>query len=95
MTVSSYQTLYESSVAYGIRTLLLAEEEKKRINDEIEKVEGECEVLENEINNIIQEIEEMDKKDKERREEEKNRHEEEILEGRKKANAFKEKLKEK
>ena len=117
MTVSSYQTLYESSVAYGIRTLLLAEEEKKRINDEIEKVEGECEVLaeeekkkindniekvesecevlENEINNIIQEIEEMDRKDKERREEEKNKHEEEILEGRKKANAFKEKLKEK
>ncbi len=95
MTVSSYQTLYESSVAYGIRTLLLAEEEKKKINDNIEKVESECEVLENEINNIIQEIEEMDRKDKERREEEKNKHEEEILEGRKKANAFKEKLKEK
>ena len=37
----------------------------------------------------------MDRKDKERREEEKNRHEEEILEGRKKANAFKEKLEEK
>ena len=37
----------------------------------------------------------MKKKDDERREVEKNQHEEEILEGRKKANAFKEKLKEK
>ena len=95
MTVTSYQNLYESSVAYGIRTLLLAEEEKKKINDNIEKVESECEVLESEINDIINEIEEMKKKDDERREVEKNQHEEEILEGRKKANAFKEKLKEK
>ena len=30
MTVNSYQSLYESSIAYGIRTLLLAEEEKKK-----------------------------------------------------------------
>ena len=41
MTVSSYQTLYESSVAYGIRTLLLAEEEKKKLNDDIERDESE------------------------------------------------------
>ena len=95
MTVTSYQNLYESSVAYGIRTLLLAEEEKKKLNDDIERVESECDVLESEINDIINEIEEMKKKDDERREVEKNQHEEEILEGRKKANAFKEKLKEK
>ena len=30
MTINSYQSLYESSIAYGIRTLLLAEEEKKQ-----------------------------------------------------------------
>jgi len=31
MTMNSYQSLYESSIAYGIRTLLLAEEEKKNL----------------------------------------------------------------
>ena len=36
MTVNSYQSLYESSIAYGIRTLLLAEEEKKKLTDEID-----------------------------------------------------------
>ena len=52
MTMNSYQSLYESSIAYGIRTLLLAEEEKKKLNDEIESIEKECENLESEISEI-------------------------------------------
>lgn len=51
MTVNSYQSLYESSIAYGIRTLLLAEEEKK-LTDEIDNIEKECTSLEEEINEI-------------------------------------------
>lgn len=46
MTVSSYQTLYESSIAYGIRTLLIAEEDKKDLEKKIEETENECESLE-------------------------------------------------
>ena len=52
MTVNSYQSLYESSIAYGIRTLLLAEEEKKKLTDEIDNIEKECTSLEEEINEI-------------------------------------------
>ena len=49
MTINSYQSLYESSIAYGIRTLLLAEEEKKKLPDEIGKIENDCQELEKEI----------------------------------------------
>ena len=52
MTVNSYQSLYESSIAYGIRTLLLAEDEKKKLTDEIGNIEKDCENFESEINEI-------------------------------------------
>jgi dynein light intermediate chain len=95
MTTNSYQTLYESSIAYGLRTLLLSEEEKKRLNDEIEKTQMECEQIEEQIKEIENKIEEHKEIDAKQREEAKNAHEEEMIEGKKKANAIKEKLKEK
>ena len=95
MTTNSYQTLYESSIAYGLRTLLLSEEEKKRLNDEIEKTQMECEQIEEQIKEIENKIEEHKEIDAKQREEAKTAHEEEMIEGKKKANAIKEKLKEK
>ena len=95
MTTNCYQSLYESSIAYGLRTLLLSEEEKKRLNDEIEKTQMECEQIEEQIKEIENKIEEHKEIDAKQREEAKNAHEEEMIEGRKKANAIKEKLKDK
>ena len=95
MTTNCYQSLYESSIAYGLRTLLLSEEEKKRLNDEIEKTQMECEQIEEQIKEIENKIEEHKETDAKQREEAKNAHEEEMIEGRKKANAIKEKLKDK
>ena len=39
MTVETYQNLYESALAYGIRVLLLAEDDKKVLQKEIEEIE--------------------------------------------------------
>ena len=95
MTVNSYQSLYESSIAYGIRTLLLAEEEKKKLNDEIGKIESECDDLEREINEIDIQLKEHKETDDKNREALKNKHLEEIEENRQKGKLIKEKLRDK
>ena len=95
MTVNSYQSLYESSIAYGIRTLLLAEEEKKKLNDEIGKIERECQELEREIEEIDYKLKEHKEIDDKTREESKLKHIEEIEENRKKGKIIKEQLREK
>ena len=92
MTVNSYQSLYESSIAYGIRTLLLAEEEKKKLGDEINKIEKECEDLEVEIQEIDFKIKEHKENDDKNRQAAKLKHIEEIEENRAKGKAIKEKL---
>ena len=95
MTVNSYQSLYESSIAYGIRTLLLAEEEKKKLNDEIGKIEKECEDLEIEIQEIDYKLKEHKETDDKNRQALKLKHIEEIEENRKKGKLIKEKLRDK
>ena len=95
MTVNSYQSLYESSIAYGIRTLLLAEEEKKKLNDEIGKIESDCNDLEREINEIEIQLKEHKETDDKNREAQKLKHLEEIEENRQKGKIIKEKLKDK
>ena len=95
MTVNSYQSLYESSIAYGIRTLLLAEEEKKKLGDEIGKIEKECEDLEVEIQEIDFKIKEHKENDDKNRKEAKLKHIEEIEENRQKGKKIKEMLRDK
>jgi len=95
MTINSYQSLYESSIAYGIRTLLLAEEEKKLLNDEIGKIENECEELEKEIQEIDYKLKEHKENDDKNREALKLKHIEEIEINRQKGKLIKEKLRDK
>ena len=95
MTVNSYQSLYESSIAYGIRTLLLAEEEKKKLSDEIGKIEKECEDLEVEIQEIDFKLKEHKEADDKNRQALKLKHIEEIEENRKKGKIIKDQLRDK
>ena len=92
MTMNSYQSLYESSIAYGIRTLLLAEEEKKKLNDEIESIEKECENLESEISEIDAKLKEHKENDDKMRKEQKLEHQQAIDEQRAKGKTIKDKL---
>jgi dynein light intermediate chain len=95
MTVESYQNLYESALAYGIRVLLLAEEDKKKLEEEIIEQENECNELENEIEEIEYALEEHKERDVKDREEAKQRHKLDIEENMKKIKLCKEQLKEK
>ena len=95
MTINSYQSLYESSIAYGIRTLLLAEEEKKKLNDEIGKIEKECEDLEVEIQEIDYKLKEHKENDDKNRKALQLKHIEEIEENRQRGKKIKEELRNK
>ena len=48
MTIQAYQTLYESSIAYGMRKALQAEQSKAEMMIKIQDIELECGNLEDE-----------------------------------------------
>lgn len=67
MTIQAYQTLYESSIAYGMRKALQAEQSKAEMLITIQNIEEECgmldekcEELKRRINRLLKE-EEQDK----------------------------------
>jgi dynein light intermediate chain len=60
MTIQAYQTLYESSVAYGMRKALQAEQRKSemlikinQLNDNSEELEQEVDDLKRKIDNLL------------------------------------------
>jgi dynein light intermediate chain, axonemal len=52
MTVSSYETLYESSVAYGIRKALMAEQKKTELDAKIRALRSSKGDLQQQIDNL-------------------------------------------
>ena len=72
MTVQAYQTLYESSIAYGMRKALTAEQKKIEMTSKIKDLEDNCEDLMQEMNRLANEqasvirefAQEMDKEDR-------------------------------
>ena len=95
MTVESYQNLYESAIAYGIRVLMLAEEDKKKLEEEIINDENECNQLESEIKEIEYALKDHKERDVVEREEVRKRHKLDMDERLKKIKTLKEQLKEK
>merc|ERR1712166_1637174 len=55
MTVQAYQTLYESSIAYGMRKALMSEQKKNEMQTNIEELEDSCEELVAETKKLTQE----------------------------------------
>jgi len=45
MTIQAYQTLYESSIAFGMRKTLQSEKKKAEMNNKIKQLEIECDSL--------------------------------------------------
>merc|ERR1711865_438596 len=64
MTIAAYQTLYESSVAFGMRKALQAEQEKKDLERQVQESKSKCEQIE--------------KREAERRTLEEKKHKEEV-----------------
>ena len=95
MTVETYQNLYESALAYGIRVLLIAEDDKKDLQKEIDEDQNEIDQLESEIREIEYALEEHKERDVKEREERKKEHKLEMEERLKKIKTLKDSLKDK
>jgi dynein light intermediate chain len=86
MTIACYQTLYESSIAFGMRKALQSEQNKVEMQAKIKVLEGEKRELDKQVSEIKHRCELFERKDKERAADEAAKHKEEI-EGLKKHNA--------
>ena len=64
MTMQAYGSLYESSVAKGMRKALATEELKNRMQERVHYLREKCESLEKEVDDCQQEIVTIGKKDK-------------------------------
>ncbi|NXG01680.1 IDLC protein, partial [Sakesphorus luctuosus] len=79
LTLAAYQTLYESSVAFGVRKALEAEQGKALLEKRIAELEEERSELERQVSEEKAKCEAIEKQENERREIEEKKHIEEVL----------------
>jgi dynein light intermediate chain, axonemal len=78
MTIQAYQTLYESSIAYGMRKALQAEQKKAEMQNKIKQLETECADLTKQTENLEKKIEEIELSDKDQQVSEEAKHNDEV-----------------
>ncbi|XP_051721068.1 axonemal dynein light intermediate polypeptide 1 [Ctenopharyngodon idella] len=78
MTIAAYQTLYESSVAFGMRKALQGEQGKSDMENKISELESEKRDLERLLNEQKAKCEAIERQEAERREIEEKKHAEEV-----------------
>ncbi|XP_065651954.1 33 kDa inner dynein arm light chain, axonemal isoform X4 [Hydra vulgaris] len=78
MTIAAYQTLYESSIAFGMRKALQAEQGKTDMEQKINDLTQQKEELEKQVNELKGKCDAIEKRDVERRAIEDKKHSEEI-----------------
>lgn len=67
MTIAAYQTLYESSIAFGMRKALQAEQGKADMEARIKQLEAEKKDLEHQVQELKAKAEAIEKREGERR----------------------------
>ena len=85
MTIQAYQTLYESSIAFGMRKTLQAEQRRAEMEAATKTLTRECDDLQNEVDELEAEIKDIEEKEMQRKESDDRTHKEEV-EFKKKAN---------
>uniref|UniRef100_A0A7S2C1N4 Uncharacterized protein n=1 Tax=Florenciella parvula TaxID=236787 RepID=A0A7S2C1N4_9STRA len=78
MTIAAYQTLYESSIAFGMRKALMAEYRKAEMEAKVKQLESEKEDLERQVSDLTLKLESVQKKEAEKRAYDEKRHAEEV-----------------
>eukprot|EP00128_Syssomonas_multiformis_P005018 Colp12_sorted_trinity150504_noHs@16457 len=78
MTIAAYQTLYESSVAFGMRKALQAEQGKTDMEKRIVELESEKQELERQLAEMKAKCDAIEKREADRRAAEERKHAEEI-----------------
>lgn len=82
MTIDAYKTLYESSVTFGVRKQLEAEQGMDDLEKQVKELEDRKKQLDSQIKDLISESEVMDKRNNESRQymQKKRKHEIDCLE---------------
>ena len=78
MTIAAYQTLYESSIAFGMRKALMAEYKKTELESNVKQLESEREELSNQVADLTQRCEDIATKEVERRAADEAKHTEDV-----------------
>ena len=78
MTIASYQTLYESSIAFGMRKALMAEYKKTELAGKVKQLEAEREDLTKQVADLTQRCEDIATKEVERRAADEAKHSEDV-----------------
>merc|ERR1719155_429363 len=78
MTIAAYQTLYESSVTFGMRKALQAEQGKAHMEQRLKQLEAEKKDFERQIQDLKSKCEAIEKRESERRALEEKKHGEEV-----------------
>lgn len=78
MTIAAYQTLYESSVAFGMRKALMAEQGKADMEKRVNELERDKRDLEKQVNEWKAKCEQIEKRNAEQRAAEEKKHAEDI-----------------
>lgn len=78
MTIAAFQTLYESSVAFGMRKALQSEQGKSDMEQKMADLENDKAELERNANELKAKCEAIEKREMERRQVEEKKHSEEI-----------------
>ncbi|KAL7693416.1 putative axonemal dynein light chain [Plasmopara halstedii] len=78
MTIAAYQTLYESSIAFGMRKALMAEQKKMETEQQIRTYEGELRGLTSQIDEISTKCEAVAQREDERKIQDEKKHQEEV-----------------
>ncbi|EUB57824.1 33 kDa inner dynein arm light chain, axonemal [Echinococcus granulosus] len=78
MTIAAYQTLYESSVAFGMRKALQAEQGRAELDKKILELEAYKRELERQVTELKAKCEQIEKRAAEQRQVEEKKHQDEI-----------------
>jgi dynein light intermediate chain len=78
MTIAAYRTLYESSVAFGMRKALLSEQGKLELADRNKELEGQVGQLQRQVKELQAKMEATEKREAERRAAEEKKFTDEI-----------------
>jgi dynein light intermediate chain len=78
MTIAAYQTLYESSIAFGMRQALMAEQRKRNMEARIRELEQQCDECEKQVHSLQDKIKSTEKYEETKRAEEQDKHREQM-----------------
>ncbi|CAD8046375.1 unnamed protein product [Paramecium sonneborni] len=74
MVIQTYQTLYASSIAFGMRKFLSEEEKKAEYRQRIKQLEQECSDLQRQVESLEQKLHDTKQQDQKTREQSKETH---------------------